>query len=114
MKKQAHHRTLYTTGHSTRSANELIDILHAFEVTCLVDIRSILRSRTNPQFNFDVLAETLRNATITYVHLAALGGLRAKSKRNEEGDNAVGRKDHFATPLTTRRRLPSTRACRSY
>ena len=87
MKKKPHHRALYTIGHSTRSADELIDILHAFDVTSLVDIRSIPRSRTNPQFNFDVLPETLRNAAITYVHRAALGGLRAKSKRNEEGDN---------------------------
>ena len=39
-------RTLYTIGHSTRSAGELIDILHAFRVTRLVDIRSIPRSRT--------------------------------------------------------------------
>jgi hypothetical protein len=67
---------------------ELIDILRAFAVTCLVDIRSIPRSRTNPQFNIDVLPKALRSAGITYVHLAALGGLRVKSKRVEEGVNA--------------------------
>ena len=48
MKRKASRRTLYTIGHSTRSAQELIDILHAFRVTRLVDIRSIPRSRTNP------------------------------------------------------------------
>ena len=55
MKRGTSRRTLYTIGHSTRSAQELIDILHAFRVTRLVDIRSIPRSRTNPQFNLDVL-----------------------------------------------------------
>lgn len=80
-------RALYTIGHSTRTTSELIDILHAFEVTLLVDIRSIPRSRTNPRFNLDVLPETLRGAGITYVHLAALGGLRAKSKRVETDAN---------------------------
>ena len=80
MRRGASRRTLYTIGHSTRPACELIDILHAFRVTRLVDIRSIPRSRTNPQFNLDVLPETLRGAGITYVHLAVLGGLRAKAK----------------------------------
>lgn len=81
-------RTLYTIGHSTRTTGELIDILHAFEVTRLVDIRSIPRSRTNPQFNLDVLPDTLRSAKIAYVHLAELGGLRAKSRRVDTGANA--------------------------
>ena len=85
MKRGAGRRTLYTIGHSTRPAHELIDILHAFRVTRLVDIRSIPRSRTNPQFNLDVLPETLRDAAITYVHLAALGGRRAKDKGGTTG-----------------------------
>lgn len=80
MKRGASRRTLYTIGHSTRPAQELVDILHAFRVTRLVDIRSIPRSRTNPQFNLDVLPDTLLEAGITYVHLAALGGRRPKEK----------------------------------
>ena len=88
VRRQARQSTLYTIGHSTRPVEELIDILHAFAVTRLVDIRSIPRSRTNPQFNLDVLPDALSGAGITHVHLAALGGLRAKSKRSEEGDNA--------------------------
>ena len=87
-KKGSGRRTLYTIGHSTRTASELIDVLHAFEVTRLVDIRTIPRSRTNPQFNLDVLPDTLRMAGIAYVHLAELGGLRAKSKRAETDANA--------------------------
>ena len=81
-------RTLYTIGHSTRSAGDFIRILRAFGVTRLVDIRSIPRSRTNPQFNLDVFPVTLHSAEIAYVHLASLGGRRTKSKRVEEGVNA--------------------------
>ena len=73
-------RTLYTLGHSTRTAGQLIQILTAYTVTRLVDIRSIPRSRTNPQFNFDQLPDTLRSEGIGYAHLAGLGGRRSKSK----------------------------------
>ena len=55
-------------------------MLRDAKVTRLVDIRSIPRSRTNPQFNQDVLPETLARAGIGYVRLAALGGRRAKRK----------------------------------
>jgi hypothetical protein len=88
MRRGASRRTLYTIGHSTRPTEELIDILHAFRVTRLVDIRSIPRSRTNPQFNVDVLPDTLLEAGITYVHLAALGGRRAAEKGVTTGANA--------------------------
>jgi uncharacterized protein (DUF488 family) len=80
--------TLYTLGHSTRSAGELLDILRAFGITRLVDVRSTPRSWTNPQFNVEVLPATLRSAGIAYVHLASLGGRRRKSKQIEEDANA--------------------------
>ena len=86
--RRAARRTLYTIGHSTRPASELIDILRASGVVRLVDIRSIPRSRTNPQFNLDALPATLQSAGIAYVHLAALGGLRAKSRSVEDSVNA--------------------------
>jgi len=73
-------RTLYTIGHSTRSARELINILNAFGVVHVVDIRSIPRSRTNPQFDREPLRATLRLAGIAYTHIEALGGRRRKSK----------------------------------
>lgn len=80
--------TLYTIGHSTRSAGEFVEILRGFGVTRLVDIRSVPRSRTNPQFNLDVLPATLHRVEIVYVHLASLGGRRTKSQSIEEGVNA--------------------------
>jgi hypothetical protein len=84
----ADRRTLYTIGHSTRPAGELIDILRASAVTRVVDIRRIPRSRTHPQFGIDVLPETLAGAGLDYVHLAALGGLRGKCKGAVAGANA--------------------------
>jgi uncharacterized protein (DUF488 family) len=73
-------RTLYTIGHSTRSLDELIDILREWGITRLVDVRTIPRSRTNPQFNIDVLPTALGASGISYVQMAALGGRRGKSK----------------------------------
>jgi hypothetical protein len=84
----ASRRSLYTIGHSTRSVSEFIEILQAFSVTRLVDIRSISRSRHNPQFNLDVLPAALEGAGIAYVHLAALGGLRPRIKCVKECVNA--------------------------
>lgn len=82
-------RALYTLGHSTRSADELVAILRAYGVARLVDIRSIPRSRTNPQFNRDVLPKTLAKAGVAYVHLASLGGRRPKSKTVDPRTNGA-------------------------
>jgi uncharacterized protein (DUF488 family) len=67
---------IYTIGHSTRSLEELVELLRAHGVTTLVDIRTVPRSRHNPQFNREALARDLPERGIAYVHLAALGGLR--------------------------------------
>ena len=71
---------IYTVGHSTRSAEELLELLQAHGIQTLVDIRTVPRSRTNPQFNQDTLPRTLARADIRYVHLPRLGGLRRTSK----------------------------------
>ena len=70
-----------TVGHSTRSSSELNALLLEAQVRCVVDVRSIPRSRTNPQFNSDSLRESLAAVEIDYAHLAALGGRRGRSKR---------------------------------
>lgn len=70
---------IFTIGHSTRSIDEFIRILKAFEVTYLADIRTVPRSRTNPQFNKDSLPESLQSANISYTHMSGLGGLRKTS-----------------------------------
>ncbi len=78
--KASRARTLYTVGHSRRTLEELVEILQGVGVTRLIDIRSIPRSRTNPQFNIDVLPTSLAPAGIAYTHLRKLGGRRGKSK----------------------------------
>ncbi|HEX8436810.1 DUF488 domain-containing protein, partial [Archangium sp.] len=76
---------IYTVGHSTRSAEELVELLHAHGIQTLVDIRTVPRSRTNPQFNQDTLPKTLAKEDLRYVHLPRLGGLRRTSKDSPNG-----------------------------
>jgi uncharacterized protein (DUF488 family) len=68
--------TVFTIGHSTRPAEDFVALLKEREVTCVIDIRTIPRSRHNPQFNGDALPDTLSQAGLSYQHMAGLGGLR--------------------------------------
>ena len=77
----------FTIGHSTRSIDEFVHLLRVAEVTLVADIRSVPRSRTNPQYNKDVLPATLATYGIDYVHIAQLGGLRSKSKAIADATN---------------------------
>jgi uncharacterized protein (DUF488 family) len=65
-----------TIGHSTRPIETFIEILQAHSVQRVVDVRTIPRSRYNPQFNNDALATSLSDAGIAYTHVKDLGGLR--------------------------------------
>lgn len=67
---------IFTVGHSIRPLDEFVSILRSFDVERLVDIRTIPRSRHNPQFNRETLSKFLRNRRIGYRHMKALGGLR--------------------------------------
>jgi uncharacterized protein (DUF488 family) len=67
---------LYTIGHSTHSLDEFVELLRHYEVGRLVDVRTIPRSRHNPQFNKEDLSVSLRNRRISYRHMKELGGLR--------------------------------------
>ncbi len=83
---------IYTVGHSNRSLDDLVALLSPFGVTTLVDIRTVPRSRHNPQFNTDALGPALAPHGIAYVHLAALGGLR---KPRKDSPNAGWRNESF-------------------
>ena len=72
--------TLWTIGHSTRPIDEFTNFLRLHEIRLLVDIRTIPRSRYNPQFNTDTLAENLKEAGLLSLHMPALGGLRKARK----------------------------------
>jgi len=67
---------IFTIGHSTRPIEEFIGLLRANGVEQLIDIRTIPKSRHNPQFNSETLAAALGVAGIRYTHLKELGGLR--------------------------------------
>jgi uncharacterized protein (DUF488 family) len=69
-------QTIFTIGHSTRPLSELVQLLRAHGVHRVIDIRTIPRSRHNPQYNRETLGPALRSNGIGYVHLKALGGLR--------------------------------------
>jgi uncharacterized protein (DUF488 family) len=88
-------------GHSTRPLAELVDLLQSCGVATLADVRTIPRSRSNPQFSQDVLARELPAAGIRYVHLPRLGGLRHARKDSPNGGwrNASfrGYADHMQT-----------------
>ncbi|MDQ6639799.1 MAG: DUF488 domain-containing protein [Pseudomonadota bacterium] len=70
---------ILTVGHSTRPIEEFVALLAAHGVTQLVDVRTVPRSRHNPQFNADALPDSLAAADIGYVHAPGLGGFRPTS-----------------------------------
>lgn len=74
--KKRQMRSIFTIGHSTRSWEEFLEILRAHGIKRVVDVRSIPRSRHNPQFSREILSKKLRGARIGYVHLRKLGGRR--------------------------------------
>lgn len=71
---------LYSIGHSTRTYEDLVATLRAWNVITLVDIRHFTRSRTNPQFNAEILGPRLAADRISYVVMSALGGRRSRMK----------------------------------
>src|SRR6202008_631025 len=94
--------TLFTIGHSTRALDEFIALLRAHAVTRVVDVRTVPRSRHNPQFNRDALPDSLSKAGLGYLHMPGLGGLRrAKSDSLNAGwrnDSFRGYADYMQTP----------------
>jgi uncharacterized protein (DUF488 family) len=69
-----------TIGHSNRSMADFAELLREAQVQLVVDIRKMPMSRANPQFNKPVLPGALADFQISYEHIAALGGLRSKTK----------------------------------
>lgn len=91
-----------TIGHSTHPLDEFIDLLQTNEVVHLLDVRTIPRSRHNPQFNLDSLPASLLAAGINYTHWPGLGGLRHSHPDSPNGGwrNASfrGYADYMQTP----------------
>jgi uncharacterized protein (DUF488 family) len=88
-------RPFFTIGHSTRSVEEVADLLRAAGADMIVDVRKMPRSRANPQFNRGALSDALAERQIGYRHIAALGGLRGRSPSLETSPNALWRNKSF-------------------
>jgi uncharacterized protein (DUF488 family) len=90
-----------TIGHSTRTLEEFIALLKAHRVKRIIDVRTVPRSRHNPQFNRETLPSSLKPAGIDYIHIAGLGGLRRPRPNSTnlglKNDSFRGFADHMQT-----------------
>ena len=89
------HSKFYTIGYSTRTVAELAGLIREAGADLVVDVRTVPRSRTNPQFNTDTLPDALAAYRIGYRHLKRLGGLRARRKANGPSHNTYWDNDSF-------------------
>jgi uncharacterized protein (DUF488 family) len=94
--------TIFTVGHSTLPIDHFIGLLQTYGIQCLADVRTVPRSRHNPQFNAETLAHSLAAAQIDYVPMQDLGGLRRARQDSPNGGwrNASfrGYADYMQTP----------------
>jgi uncharacterized protein (DUF488 family) len=84
--------SIWTIGHSTRSAEEFVEIIREHQIEAIVDVRSFPGSRRYPHFNKEQLSETLPAAGIEYVHMPELGGRR---KSRPESKNIAWQNEGF-------------------
>jgi uncharacterized protein (DUF488 family) len=93
---------VFTVGHSTLPIDAFVDLLRGYGIETLADIRTVPRSRHNPQFNSEALDQSLRQAGIHYVALPGLGGLRRPRKDSPNGawrnESFRGYADYMQTP----------------
>ena len=85
----------YTIGHSTHSLGDFVDLLRSAGVRFVADVRTVPRSRTNPQYNRDVLPAALAAFDIGYEHIASLGGLRGRTRDVAPEVNAFWQNESF-------------------
>jgi uncharacterized protein (DUF488 family) len=85
----------FTIGHSTRSIDEFVGLLQSVQIQVVIDVRTVPRSRRNPQFNRETLPQTLQEHQIGYEHMAELGGLRGKQLRSAPSPNTFWTNDSF-------------------
>jgi uncharacterized protein (DUF488 family) len=115
--------SVFTVGHSTRTVAEFEALLRESAIEVLVDVRSIPRSRTNPQFNLDVLPVSLAEFGIGYQHCPELGGRRHHPRGAPPSPNTFWRNasfrnyadyamtDTFKVALSQLRDLAADRRC---
>jgi uncharacterized protein (DUF488 family) len=89
------HVTVFTIGHSTRTIAQFGALLAEADVKMVADVRSIPRSRTNPQFNADVLPASLEALGVRYEHIAELGGRRHRARGAPPSPNTFWHNESF-------------------
>src|SRR5215470_54082 len=85
----------FTIGHSTRSIPEFVELLRSADVHLVVDVRTLPRSRANPQYNRETLPGTLAAFEIECEHLVELGGLRGRQYGIDATENAFWQNRSF-------------------
>ncbi len=88
-------RTIFSIGHSNRTIEAFLELLEENEIELVADVRTVPKSRTNPQFNKETLAVTLKAHSIEYIHLPTLGGLRGKKKESAPSHNTAWENSSF-------------------
>lgn len=73
---------IYTMGHSNRSIEDFLEILKEYKITKVADVRSVPKSRHNPQYNQDEIKQTLRKNGVKYEYFKGLGGFRPLAKND--------------------------------
>lgn len=87
--------SIFTIGHSSRPLTDFLALLAESAVACVADVRRLPGSRAFPQYDADALRESLAQAGIDYVHMAALGGRRRRSLPADDTRNAMWRNASF-------------------
>ncbi|MGY3236092.1 MULTISPECIES: DUF488 domain-containing protein [unclassified Bradyrhizobium] len=85
----------FTIGHATRSIEDFVALLQGCSVSFVADVRTVPRSRTNPQYDRETLPQTLAAFAIGYEHIASLGGLRSRTREVPRETNAFWQNDSF-------------------
>jgi uncharacterized protein (DUF488 family) len=85
----------HTIGHGTRPLRDFVELVKSVAVTLVVDVRTVPRSRTNPQYNREALPQSLEPFGIGYEHIASLGGLRGRAREVPLELNAFWQNDSF-------------------
>lgn len=88
-------RQFFTIGHSTRSVDDFVALLNAHDIKLVVDVRAVPRSQTNPQYNSKEFSEALSEFQVGYQHIAALGGLRGRTRDLPQEANALWKNQSF-------------------
>ncbi|SRR5579871_5019108 len=88
-------QAFYTIGHGRREIGEFVDLLGEVGITLVVDVRTMPRSRANPQYNEDALPQALKPFGIAYAHMSDLGGLRGRQKLVAPEINAFWENESF-------------------